>query len=86
MAVWLTSAAASHAQPAEALTVEGGKVYAELCAGCHGVDGSGGNSPNIQQLPRHHIESALDGIEEMPEFTLSEQEIDALAAYLASPR
>ncbi|MEM7123900.1 MAG: cytochrome c [Pseudomonadota bacterium] len=78
--------------------VETGRVLAqENCARCHAV-GVNGESPHdeappfrdvVQQWPPAHLAEALaEGIvvghPEMPEFTFSESEIDALIAYLES--
>lgn len=78
--------------------VEAGRVLAEeYCARCHAV-GMDSASPHeeappfrdvVQQWPPAHLAEALaEGIvvghPEMPEFTFSESEIDALIAYLES--
>lgn len=78
--------------------IETGRVLAdENCARCHAV-GVEGESPHddappfrdvVQQWPPAHLAEALaEGIvvghPEMPEFTFSESEIDALIAYLES--
>lgn len=78
--------------------VETGRVLAEEnCARCHAI-GMDGESPHeeappfrdvVQQWPPAHLAEALaEGIvvghPEMPQFTFSESEIDALIAYLES--
>src|SRR5579864_4809417 len=74
----------------------GKKQFAALCAGCHGVDGGGGEyGPNIVDMRRFGQRSARDiveviknGIEDsgMPAFPLPEKDIDALVAFVHSLR
>jgi len=74
----------------------GRKQFAERCAGCHGVDGGGGEyGPNIIDMRRFGQRTARDvaeviknGIEDsgMPAFSLPEKDIDALVAFVHSLR
>jgi len=74
----------------------GRKQFAALCAGCHGVDGGGGEyGPNIIDMRRFGQRSARDvaeviksGIEDsgMPAFPLPDKDIDALVAFVHSLR
>jgi PQQ-dependent dehydrogenase (methanol/ethanol family) len=74
----------------------GRKQFAALCAGCHGVDGGGGEyGPNIIDMRRFGQRSARDvadviknGIEDsgMPAFPLPEKDIDALVAFVHALR
>ena len=74
----------------------GRRQFAELCAGCHGVDGGGGEyGPNIIDMRRFGGRTARDvaeviknGIEDsgMPAFPLPEKDIDALVAFVHSLR
>ena len=84
-------------EPLGAQEVEAGrKQFAALCAGCHGVDGGGGEyGPNIVDMRRFGQRSSRDvaeviknGIEDsgMPAFPLPEKEIDALVAFVHSLR
>jgi len=83
---------AGSAQDVEA----GRKEFAALCAGCHGVDGGGGEyGPNIVDMRRFGPRWARDvadvikdGIEDsgMPAFPLPQAQIDSLAAFVHSLR
>lgn len=74
----------------------GKKQFAALCAGCHGVDGGGGEyGPNIVDMRRFGQRSGRDiaeviknGIEDsgMPAFPLPEKDISALVAFVRSLR
>ena len=59
-------------------------AFVENCEGCHGEQGAGGNSPNIQGVTLRDIRVALQGFEEMPEFDLDPMTTENLAAYLMS--
>ena len=85
------------ASAAAAQDVETGrKQFAALCAGCHGVDGGGGEyGPNIVDMRRFGPRSTRDvadviknGIEDsgMPAFPLPQAQIDSLAAFVHSLR
>lgn len=55
------------------------------CAYCHAADASGDVGPNIQGMDAETIRSAVHGgIAEMEFFDLSDDEIDQVAAYLAT--
>ena len=74
----------------------GRKQFAARCAGCHGVDGGGGEyGPNIIDMRRFGGRTVRDvaeviknGIEDsgMPAFPLPEKDIDALVAFVHSLR
>ncbi len=98
VAVLVLGLAAAEAVAQDNPDVEPGRVLAEEnCARCHAI-GVDGDSPHddappfrdvVQQWPPSHLAEALaEGIvvghPEMPEFTFSESEIDALIAYLES--
>lgn len=68
------------------LLARGEAVYVDLCAGCHGEDALGGNGPDITRTPRIFVAEAVRGVDQMPEVELTEGEIDAVAAYLATLR
>ncbi|WP_082234003.1 menaquinol-cytochrome c reductase cytochrome b/c subunit [Halobacillus massiliensis] len=69
----------------------GYEIYQNNCASCHGGSLEGqGNYPSLleTQLPEENIKDiAQNGIGEMPEgiFNGSEEELDALAAFVANP-
>jgi len=73
----------------------GKKQFASLCAGCHGVDGAGGEyGPNIVDLRRwERSEKSLpdiikNGITDsgMPAFPLPQPDVDSLVAFVNSLR
>lgn len=85
-------AGAGSAQDAEA----GRKQFASLCAGCHGVDGGGGEyGPNIVDMrrfgesPERDVADVIkNGIPDsgMPAFALPQKDIDALVAFVHALR
>jgi mono/diheme cytochrome c family protein len=71
--------------------VDAGKVIFEEtagdvgCAYCHAADASGDVGPNIQGMDVDTIRNAVHGgIAEMEFFDLTDDEIDQVAAYLAT--
>lgn len=62
----------------------GAKLFADLCALCHGADAAGGNSPDIRGVILSDVTQATNGIEDMPEFNLTPAELSALAEYLSA--
>jgi PQQ-dependent dehydrogenase (methanol/ethanol family) len=74
----------------------GKKQFASLCAGCHGVDGGGGEyGPNIVDMRRFGRRSGRDltdviknGIQDsgMPAFPLPQAEIDSVVGFVNSLR
>jgi PQQ-dependent dehydrogenase (methanol/ethanol family) len=74
----------------------GGRQFASRCAGCHGVDGGGGEyGPNIVDTRRFGQRSGRDladviknGIQDsgMPAFPLPQPDIDSLVAFVNSLR
>ena len=91
LSVWFAALAAS----AQNITA-GKKQFASLCAGCHGVDGGGGEyGPNIVEMRRWGGRSdrnlpdiIKNGIPDsgMPAFPLPQPDIDALVAFVNSLR
>jgi PQQ-dependent dehydrogenase (methanol/ethanol family) len=75
-------------------TVDGKREYGSRCAGCHGIDGTGGgHGPAIVAIPRPRATSLeavhdiiLKGIPGggMPGFRIPEDEAAAIAAYVMS--
>lgn len=65
----------------------GATVYSSSCAACHGADGEGVTGPAMTEVaPEHHEEDFLDAVfggvgEDMPAFTLSDQEAADLVLY-----
>ncbi len=90
--VCFAAAVAGSAQDVET----GRKQFAARCAGCHGVDGGGGEyGPNIVDMRRfgeHSERNVADVIKNgipdsgMPAFPLSQAEIDALVAFVRALR
>src|SRR4029077_12644058 len=84
----------AHAATAPAIDA-GRKLFQSRCAGCHGVDGGGGEyGPNIVDLRRsERSEKSLpdiikNGIADsgMPAFPLPQPDVDALVAFVNSLR
>lgn len=80
----------------DARTETVGRIFARYCVGCHTIDGEGGTEgPNLSHIGAKHDEAyfrrliddpeAVDPKAEMPSFgsRLSEEELNAMAAYLA---
>ena len=72
-------------------------VYARFCVGCHVIDGEGGtDGPDLSHIGREHVRAYLRRLiadpesvnpdADMPGFRtrLSDQDLDAMATYLAS--
>jgi mono/diheme cytochrome c family protein/DNA-binding beta-propeller fold protein YncE len=80
---------------AQAVTADGGQLYATHCASCHGADRFGGTGPALlpESLERLRKPAAADTIAngriatQMPAFgaTLAKTDIDALVAYVYAP-
>ena len=80
---------------AQAVTADGGQLYATHCASCHGADRFGGTGPALlpESLERLRKPAAADAIAngriatQMPAFgaTLAKTDIDALVAYVYAP-
>ncbi len=66
----------------------GDVVFASVCAGCHGADGTGGSGPDLTvrtALTRDRVvDQVTNGGSRMPEYgsKLSPGEIDAVAEYV----
>lgn len=77
-------------QPAATTPAAGAPAaqYAELCAGCHKADGSGGFGPDIrgEDDVGRIAEQVREGGDRMPSFAgdLTDEQIEALAAYVAN--
>jgi mono/diheme cytochrome c family protein len=93
-AVMVASGATAHAQdPSQ----RGRALLSEFCAGCHAI-GRGGDSPrtgappfrtlgrsfDLDRFSRQLVAGVMSGHPDMPEFKFSEEEANAVAAYLRS--
>jgi mono/diheme cytochrome c family protein len=67
----------------EPSTRGGERLYARHCRSCHGPKADMGRSGDIRDSDCYRIRNATGGIEQMPEVDLSDDEIRAIAAYLA---
>lgn len=70
---------------------DGEAIYQTNCAGCHGVEGEGGNGPPLQGIGEAHsieelVEVITNGRGGMPawEGRLTPEEIDAVATYVST--
>ncbi len=64
---------------------EGAALYAEYCIDCHGENAEGDDSaPDIQGASLVALKRAMKGLGVMPEFELTENEMEHLVCYLAS--
>jgi cytochrome c oxidase cbb3-type subunit 3 len=94
LAVWSQVPAQNHAQKnVKSVSTRGRRTFASTCAGCHGLDGRGGErAPNIAENPKvlrfsdaqisHIIESGVPGTG-MPAFhSLAQTDVRAVVAYL----
>jgi cytochrome c oxidase cbb3-type subunit 3 len=92
---WLWAAAPAEAQEPVGDPKEGGELYVENCAMCHGTDGKGRVGASLSAFPGIKVDSALkqsikDGVEGsvMPAWgqasggPLTDQEIDDIVAYI----
>ena len=90
--LFLLSAAVLSAQPAPA--VSGEAVFASNCAGCHGMNGSGGRGPNLRGQLRHGDENAdiakvvRGGVPGtgMPSFDMDPKDLNAVVNYIQTLR
>ena len=92
----LLSCAVLFAAPGKAQAPEAGKKQFEArCAGCHGLDGAGGeHGPNIVEGRRRGRERSAERLREvvgkgipeagMPAFQVTDAEMDALVAFVSS--
>lgn len=65
----------------------GGDLYATRCAGCHGVDGSGGPGSPIRDVVRRRGDAEIVGVIQegtgrMPPVRLSDAEAAAVVAWM----
>lgn len=74
------------APPALADDLPGAALYQDHCLDCHLADGSGGIGADIRGMSRNRVARAIKGFDEMPQIPLTEAEIDAIVAYLATLR
>ena len=65
-------------------TAEGEALYNAHCFACHGAGGTGGSAIAITNASSSQISNALANITEMQSITLTPEEIDLIAAFLAS--
>lgn len=69
------------------LVAKGEVVYftagGQGCSSCHGNDARGDQGPNIRGKTREEIVACLQTVVQMAFLNLTEEEIDAVAAYLA---
>ena len=96
LALVITVAALAQGLGSAQVVESGRKQFASRCAGCHGVDGGGGEyGPNIVDMRRggQRTEGSLaeiikNGIPDsgMPPFPLPQADIDALVAFVKSLR
>lgn len=64
--------------------IAGGALFRDFCEVCHGETAQTGASGDIRGLGFGTVRIALRGIEAMPAFDLTDAEIEAIVAYLAS--
>ena len=88
IAAALMFAGNSFAQDAAQIAA-GKKIFEETaggvgCASCHGMDGKGDYGPANAGASKDSVISALGGIEDMSFIQLTEEELDAVVAYLAT--
>lgn len=75
---------AAPARPDPALVEEGRATFIATCARCHGETGQSTAIGDIRGTSETRIRRVSNGYEQMPRMTLSEDDIRAIAAYLAS--
>nr|WP_319249023.1 c-type cytochrome [uncultured Celeribacter sp.] len=68
--------------PAQA--IRGQQLFLDTCAACHGDEALGESGPDIQGSTLHDVETAIRGIDQMPEIWLDEGEPKAIATFLMS--
>lgn len=63
--------------------IEAGRsLFSETCQPCHGPTATDGGAGDIRGIGRASVARATRGIEQMPAFDLSEEQIEAIAAFL----
>ncbi len=75
----------------DAPAIDAAAIFSDRCATCHGEDRQGGGGPpllpaNLTKDPSAYVETIINGSGPMPswESRLSEDEINALVAYILS--
>lgn len=63
---------------------DGKALFTTNCQRCHGPDASTGKGGDIRGSHLRSVRKATGGFETMPEFDLTDDELDALVAYLAT--
>ena len=72
------------AQEADLLAT-GKTLFSENCVECHGKDGSEGSGGDIRGSDLRTVKKMTKGgVEDMPEFEFTQEELEAIVAYLAS--
>ncbi|MFD0981254.1 c-type cytochrome [Tropicimonas aquimaris] len=81
--IWLLVKGLSTATAQDADPTLGQAIYAENCVECHMEDAGGDDvAPEIAGIPRNNIRRAMGGLEGMPEFEMTTEEVAAVHAYL----
>jgi mono/diheme cytochrome c family protein len=62
----------------------GKDLYLENCQVCHGADAREGSGGDIRGTSFRKLRKAVGGIEQMPEFDLTDDELNAVWAFLTS--
>lgn len=77
MALAIGQPALAEAEP------DGREIYERDCMECHMPDGSGEDpAPEVAGIPQNNLRRAMGGLEGMPEFEFSAEELAAILAYL----
>jgi Cytochrome c, mono- and diheme variants len=61
----------------------GERLFLDICAPCHGERADNATGGGIAGLPLRDVQRAVQGIEQMPPQTLTPEEVNAIAAWLA---
>ncbi|PRY21741.1 cbb3-type cytochrome c oxidase subunit III [Aliiruegeria haliotis] len=63
----------------------GEAIYLAHCMECHMASGAGDDiAPDIRGIPSNNLRRAMGGLEGMPEFDFSDEELAAILGYLKS--
>lgn len=63
---------------------DGRRLYMIHCLACHGPTGVNDASGDIRGMGEATIRYAMGGVEQMPSFDFTEDELTALVAYIAA--